>query len=125
MYIDQMEISGFGIYSGLSLNLEPGLNIILVENEAGKSTCHEFVRFMLYGRPRGASRYEPLRGGEHGGELELVTLAEQSFRLKRTGKEPNKFSLVDENFEKMEPEMLAHIMGQAKLCILGNVLEHW
>ena len=121
MYIDQMEISGFGIYSGLSLNLEPGLNIILGENEAGKSTCHEFVRFMLYGRPRGASRYEPLRGGEHGGELELVTLAEQSFRLKRTGKEPNKFSLVDENFEKMEPEMLAHILGQAGAELYNTV----
>lgn len=118
MYIDQMEITGFGIYSGLSLNLEPGLNIILGENEAGKSTCHEFVRFVLYGPRTGsgsreAPRYEPLRGGAHGGALELVTLAGQSFRLSRKGKTPTKFSLVDEKLEELGPEMLANILGQA------------
>ncbi len=118
MYIDQMEISGFGVYSGLTLNLEQGLNIILGQNEAGKSTCHEFVRFMLYGPltgpgSRDAPRYEPLRGGEHGGGLELVTQAGQSFRLTRKGKTPHKFSLVDENMEELGPEMLAHILGQA------------
>ena len=118
MYIDQMEISGFGLYSGLTLNLNQGLNIILGQNEAGKSTCHEFVRFMLYGPATGsgsrtAPRYEPLRGGEHGGSLELVTLAGQSFRLSRKGKTPTKFTLVDENMEELGPEMLAHILGQA------------
>ena len=118
MYIDQMEITGFGVYSGLTLNLEQGLNIILGQNEAGKSTCHEFVRFMLYGPltgpgSRDAPRYEPLRGGEHGGGLELVTQAGQSFRLTRKGKTPHKFSLVDENMEELGPEMLAHILGQA------------
>lgn len=118
MYIDQMEITGFGVYSDLTLDLEPGLNIILGQNEAGKSTCHEFARFVLYGPPTGsgsraAPRYEPLRGGEHGGSLELVTLAGQSFRLTRKGKTPNKFTLVDANLEELGPEMLAHILGQA------------
>ena len=118
MYIDQMEIAGFGLYSDLTLNLEQGLNIILGPNEAGKSTCHEFVRFVLYGPPtgsgsRGAPRYEPLAGGEYGGSLELVTLAGQSFRLTRKGKTPNKFRLINENMEELEPEMLAHILGQA------------
>ncbi len=118
MYIDQMEISGFGLYSGLTLNLEQGLNIILGPNEAGKSTCHEFVRFVLYGPPtgsgsRGAPRYEPLAGGEHGGSLELVTLAGQSFRLTRKGRTPNKFRLIDANMEELGPEMLAHVLGQA------------
>ena len=118
MYIDQMEITGFGLYSNLTLNLEQGLNIILGPNEAGKSTCHEFVRFVLYGPPTGsgsrnAPRYEPLAGGEHGGSLELVSLAGQSFRLTRKGKTPNKFRLINENMEELGPEMLAHILGQA------------
>ena len=126
MYIDQMDITGFGVYSGLLLNLEPGLNIFLGPNEAGKSTCHEFVRFMLYGRPTGsgsrnAPRYEPLQGGEHGGALELVTQAGQSLRLTRKGKTPQKFSLVNEDMEELGPEMLGHILGQAGPDIYNTV----
>ena len=40
-------MDGFGIFSDVSVeNLSPGLSIFLGENEAGKSTCLEFLRTM-------------------------------------------------------------------------------
>ena len=50
MYIRSFHIDGFGIYANVTVeNLVPGLTIFLGENEAGKSTCMEFLRTMLTG----------------------------------------------------------------------------
>ena len=47
MYIQSFHMDGFGIFSDVSVeNLSPGLSIFLGENEAGKSTCLEFLRTM-------------------------------------------------------------------------------
>ena len=52
MYIQSFHMDGFGIFSDVSVeNLSPGLSIFLGENEAGKSTCLEFLRTMLIGYP--------------------------------------------------------------------------
>jgi uncharacterized protein YhaN len=52
--------------------LGPGLTVVAGANEAGKSTLLAFLRFCLFGWPRGReSRLLPLRGGRHGGRLSL------------------------------------------------------
>ena len=77
MYIESFRIDGFGIFSGVQVDsLPPGLSIFLGRNEAGKSTCLEFLRSMLTGYPDPRSRearhsYAPLRGGQPGGGLVL------------------------------------------------------
>ena len=73
MYIQSFHMDGFGIFSDVSVeNLSPGLSIFLGENEAGKSTCLEFLRTMLIGYPDPRNKeYKripgPLRGGQPGG----------------------------------------------------------
>ena len=74
MYIQSFHIDGFGIFADIGVEkLSPGLNIFLGENEAGKSTCLEFLRTTLTGYPsphsnEGKALPGPLRGGRAGGE---------------------------------------------------------
>ncbi len=49
MYIESIQITGFAGLRGFSLTLSDGLNILEGENESGKSTVAEFIRFVLYG----------------------------------------------------------------------------
>lgn len=68
MIIKDIQLTNFGKFHHKSMPLEPGLNIIYGENEAGKTTLHTFIRGMLFGieKQRGKasgkdlySKYEP------------------------------------------------------------------
>ena len=68
MIIKDLQLTNFGKFNHKSMSLEPGLNIIYGENEAGKTTFHTFIRGMLFGieKQRGKasskdtySKYEP------------------------------------------------------------------
>ena len=88
MRIEEMNISGFGLFNQFKVsNLDPCLNIMLGENEAGKSTCLEFVRTLLFGSATGAGarkapKYPAPAGSEPGGSLIIRTSDNQL--LKRT-----------------------------------------
>ncbi len=74
MIFQRFHIDGFGIWRDLTLDgLQPGLNVFLAPNEGGKTTLMSVARAVLYGfRQRShPERYEPLRGGKHGGYLEV------------------------------------------------------
>ncbi|WP_339159292.1 AAA family ATPase [Paenibacillus sp. FSL W8-0186] len=74
MRLDKLQVSGFGHLSGLELDLQGPVTVLYGPNEAGKSTLLGFVRAMLFGIPSrtyGPMRYEPARGGAHGGQLIL------------------------------------------------------
>ena len=75
MIIRGLQVNGFGIFSQVDVQgFSPGLNIIVGDNEAGKSTILAFLRVMLFGFPRnsqGVNAYPPLNGGVHGGSLIL------------------------------------------------------
>ena len=75
MKIENMHIDGFGVWYDKTWGpLEPGLNVFHGPNETGKSTLMVFIRSMLFGfEKRGSTRrYEPLKGGVHGGWLDLI-----------------------------------------------------
>lgn len=84
MNIHELEIAGFGAWTGLRLeNFEPGINVIYGPNEAGKSTLLQFIRSMLYGVPERGRRFlPPLSGGPAGGSLRFDA-AEGGFHLRR------------------------------------------
>lgn len=87
MIFKRFHIDGFGIWCDQTFDgLDPGLNIFFAANEGGKTTLMNFVRAMLYGfrASRRSDRYEPLRGGKHGGYLEIHDNGE-TFRITRTG----------------------------------------
>jgi uncharacterized protein YhaN len=85
MRIDSIHINGFGIWSDRTWELlDPGLNVFHGPNETGKSTLMAFIRAMFFGfEKRGTvKRYEPLRGGSHGGHLDLL-VGDTRVRLER------------------------------------------
>ena len=70
MYLSHVHIDGFGVLSGQTItDLPQGCSIFLGHNEAGKSTCLDFLRVALTGYPDPRSKeakdrpYAPLRGG--------------------------------------------------------------
>ena len=80
MIIEKMT-ARFGKLQNDSLTLQPGLNIVELPNEAGKSTWTEFLLSMLYGVDTGErkkagvvpvkEKYRPWEGGEMSGSVAL------------------------------------------------------
>src|SRR5215475_989361 len=86
MKIENIHVDGFGVWNDQTWGpLGPGLNVFHGPNETGKSTLMAFIRSMLFGfEKRGsARRYEPVKGGSHGGSLELI-VGDTRLRLERT-----------------------------------------
>ncbi|MBQ2889246.1 MAG: AAA family ATPase, partial [Clostridia bacterium] len=78
MIIKSLEIISFGKFKDKTINLDSGLNVILGDNESGKSTIMSFIYAMLYGfgdnRGKSASlreKYTPWDGGVCEGKLTL------------------------------------------------------
>ncbi len=77
-------IDGYGKFHNLDFVFEPGFNLFLGPNEAGKTTMMSFLRTVFFGFPgkkNAADRYEPLAGGTHGGRLELETTDKKKFSV--------------------------------------------
>ena len=77
-------IDGYGKFHNLDFVFEPGFNLFLGPNEAGKTTMMSFLRTIFFGFPGrkdAVDRYEPLAGGVHGGRLELETTDKKKFSV--------------------------------------------
>ena len=75
MKIDSIHIDGFGVWNDKTWGpLHSGLNVFHGPNETGKSTLMAFIRSMFFGFDKRGSvrRYEPVKGGIHGGWLDLL-----------------------------------------------------
>ena len=83
MIIRQMR-ANFGKLRGATLDLRPGMNLLCLPNETGKSTWSAFLLAMLYGvntreqsRKSGGvlpdkERYKPWDGSAMSGAIDLV-----------------------------------------------------
>ncbi|MCB6542258.1 conserved hypothetical protein [uncultured Desulfovibrio sp.] len=128
MYIQSFHMDGFGIFSDVSVeNLSPGLSIFLGENEAGKSTCLEFLRTMLIGYPDPRNKeYKripgPLRGGQPGGSMELRSDDRGILRLtRRPGSNGGVLTLTDPEGKPLEPDMLRQMLSGVSRDVYRNV----
>ncbi|MFP3869047.1 MAG: AAA family ATPase [Desulfobacteraceae bacterium] len=105
MQIGGFHIDGFGIYHNQGIRrFPPGLSLFLGDNECGKTTLMEFFRTMLFGPPPGRSKanlYPPLRGGKHGGRLEIVLQDGRRLMVERFGRQGT-ISLEGGVFEKAD-----------------------
>jgi DNA repair exonuclease SbcCD ATPase subunit len=116
MYIERLEIRGFGKLSGLDLRLAKGLNLIYGRNEAGKSTLQAFIKAMFYGlkggRPAGdglpvpLKRFRPWGGGSYGGVMEYRLENGLAFRVERDF-ERNTAELYDGHFNNITADFLS------------------
>lgn len=72
MKISSFHVNGFGVFHNTGLReITSGLNIFTGDNESGKSTLLRFLRAVIFGISRNIPKDEPLRGGEHGGSMEI------------------------------------------------------
>ena len=75
MRIRGWHIDGFGVFLDHRIEgIADGITVFLGPNEVGKSTLLAFLRGVLFGYPSSRSRepqYPPLRGGRHGGKIEI------------------------------------------------------
>lgn len=49
MIIESLSIKSFGMITDLTLDFTKGMNVIVGQNESGKSTIAAFIKYMLYG----------------------------------------------------------------------------
>ena len=121
MYIESFHIDGFGVLSGVEVKgLAPGLSIFLGRNEAGKSTCLEFLRTMLtgYPNPRASEArrsFAPVGGGLAGGSLVLhapaANGASEAIHLtRRPGPSGGILTLVSPQGAPLSPEVLRQLL---------------
>lgn len=118
MRISAFHIDGFGIFTNVSVeDLPGGITIFYGQNEAGKSTCLEFLRVMLTGYPHKKTEVErlaPINGGTAGGSLSLTDINGfpeiKSLRLTRR---PGSgcLNLWSENGTPVPPDLLNRIFG--------------
>ncbi|MFI3253009.1 MAG: AAA family ATPase [Eubacteriales bacterium] len=115
----------FGRLAGDSLNLGPGLNIVIGGNEGGKTTWSGFIRTMLYGmdsvesqrynQMSDVSRFTPWDGGALEGEM-LLSWDNDTVVLQRSekdGKAFEEFVAYSELSGDRVPELDGHNCGEA------------
>lgn len=93
MYIEKIEIDGFGKICNLVVNFNKGLNIVYGLNESGKTTIQWFIRGMLFGLKGGRAakdgvppplrRYKPWSASNYGGALEYRLDNGELYRIER------------------------------------------
>ena len=121
MIISEIHIDGFGLFNGFSSkNLKNGVNILLGDNEVGKSTLLKFLRFTLFGYPRfKEQRMSPLFGGNHGGRIKAILSTNKVAIFERKG--DNQIALsYDGNISSNETLWL-QLLGNTTQDIYENV----
>ena len=76
MRINDLQVDGFGVWKGLTVdNLNPGMTLFYGRNEAGKTTLMQFVRSAMFGfsSERRDKYSPPVYGGIAGGEVHAIT----------------------------------------------------
>lgn len=126
MRLTGFHIDGFGVLNDVGADgLSPGLTVILGDNGAGKSTLLEFLRAVLFGfrdRRTDAPRYEPLRGGNHGGSLDVEMADGCRYRVARAGDRPVRGVETVASLSDDGPNRdLAAILGGASEDVYYNV----
>lgn len=141
MYLDRLEVKGFGKLMGLAISFSRGMNVIYGGNEAGKTTLQWFVRGMfyglrsgrhsLYGPPPPQKRFEPWGGGLYGGSLIYVLDDGSSYRVERNF-ESGTVELFDSSYNNITgtfgvgrdklPMIAEHLLGLDEATFERTVL---
>ena len=122
----------FGCLDRATLALEPGMNLLELPNESGKSTWCAFLRAMFYGlesRKGGAlserNRYTPWSGAPMAGTVELLWQG-RTVTLRRfpKGSDPfGGFQAVYTGTEEAVPGLTADNVGQQVLGVTKEVFQ--
>ena len=90
MQLKNLQINGFGKIEDINVNLKNGINLIIGENESGKSTFTEFIKGIFYGISRNKNgkeysdyeRFKPWNDKNFSGKL-VYTMDDNEFVVYR------------------------------------------
>jgi uncharacterized protein YhaN len=124
--ITALHIDGFGIFHDLDVvRLSPGLNVLLGDNESGKTTLLAFIRTILFGFPPGQRRenlYPPLTGGRHGGRLILLGQEGEEYVITRhQGRKRGPVTVSLPDASQGDDEVLRQLTGAATEDLFRSV----
>ena len=133
MIIKDIQLTNFGKFHHKDMPLEPGLNIIYGENEAGKTTIHTFIRGMLFGieKQRGKasgkdlySKYEPWEDPSNYQGMMRIENEGITYRIERNFNRQNKtFKVINEDagIELSSSEIDRLFMGLDESCYYNTI----
>ncbi len=133
MIIKDIQLTNFGKFHHKDMLLEPGLNIIYGENEAGKTTIHTFIRGMLFGieKQRGKasgkdlySKYEPWEDPSNYQGMMRIENEGVTYRIERNFNRQNKsFKVINEDagIELSSGEIDRLFMGLDESCYYNTI----
>jgi len=126
MIIKEIHIDGFGIFNDFSLtSLDKGINILLGNNEVGKSTLLAFIRYTLFGYPDPRSKsnqYPALKGGQHGGRIKAILGSNMESTFERyAGSKGGQIRLLYHGQETRNPGQWYQLLGNASAELYKNV----
>ena len=127
--------ASFGCLQNAELTLAPGLNVLTLPNESGKSTWAQFLLAMFYGVDTGErakagsipakTKYKPWSGAPMAGEIELdwegrIIIIERTSR----GRTPmGQFRAYEKDSGVPVPELTAENCGRVLLGVERSVFE--
>lgn len=127
--------ASFGCLQNAELTLTPGLNVLTLPNESGKSTWAQFLLAMFYGVDTGErakagsipakTKYKPWSGAPMAGEIELdwegrIIILERTSR----GRTPmGQFRAYEKDSGVPVPELTAENCGRVLLGVERSVFE--
>lgn len=131
MRIRKIGMNGFGKFNDRSFDLHQPVTVFFGQNEAGKSTIMGFIRAMLFGFPTRANmsaRYEPLRGGVHGGYIIVDDAQGREYRIERYDGAKHasnatwpKLRITLDDGTEAEESVLNTLLGQMNAHVFNNV----
>ncbi len=128
MKVKDIQIDGFGVWTGLSVDSMPeGMTVFYGPNEAGKTTLMQFLRAMLYGftEDRREKYLPPVYGGTPGGAIR-VTGPGGGYQIRRhsqlTDSGPTgQLSVTGQDGLSHGQHRLSMLLGQIDESIFTNV----
>ena len=97
MRINNFKINGFGKLQNKEIELQNGINVILGENESGKSSMLKFISSMFYGASKNKNgkdisdfdKYKPWKTEEFSGKINYTLDNGETFEVYREFKKKN------------------------------------
>lgn len=97
MRINNFKINGFGKLQNKDIELQNGINVILGENESGKSSMLKFISSMFYGASKNKNgkdisdfdKYKPWKTEEFSGKINYTLDNGETFEVYREFKKKN------------------------------------
>ena len=126
MKLLRLHIDGFGRFAKRSFGpFERPVTVFYGLNEAGKSTLLEFIRRVFFGFPDGRSSsnpYPPLAGGQHGGNVTIVSDNGESVTVQRfQGTGGGSVRLTAASGEPLPEGELSRLLGHHSKDVFQNV----